>query len=277
MVKIVTDSTADLPRELAQQHGILVVPAILNFGLESFREGVDISTSEFFIRLASSPTLPTTSQPSVGEFIEAYTRASGDGEEILAIHLGSTFSGLFGAAKLAAEMAPQLRVTVFDSGLLSMGIGLMALEAAKAAQQGATIQDLLNLLNSMRPRTRVVAVLDTLEYVRRGGRLSRISATLGNILSVRPTIQAFDNGLHQLARTRHRQNSLNRLVQFAEEYAPSDHLIVLHAAALDTAKSIAERLAHLNSGAKPAIIEVGSVIGTHVGPGAVGFASVAKA
>jgi DegV family protein with EDD domain len=274
VVKIVTDSTADIPRELAHQHEILVVPAIVNFGLESFHEGVDISTSEFFTRLAASDALPTTSQPSVGEFIEAYTRACGDGEAVLAIHLASAFSGLFGAAKLAAEMSPQLPVTIFDSGLLSMGMGLMVLEAAKAAQQGATMSDLLGLLDSMRPRTRVIAVLDTVEYLRRGGRVTAIAATLGKILSIRPIIQAHDNQLSQLARTRHRQNSLSRLVQIAETYAPVDRFVVLHAAAPDAASSVADRLSHLNSGSKPAIIEVGSVIGTHVGPGAVGFACV---
>ena len=274
MVKIVTDSTADIPRELAQQHGVLVIPDIINFGLESFREGVDITTSEFFARLITSETLPTTSQPSVGEFMEAYASASGNGEEVLAIHLGSTFSGLYGTAKLAADSIPHVPVLVFDSGLLAMGMGLMVLEAAKAALRGATLTDLVSLLNRIKPRTRVIAVLDTLEYLRRGGRLSRVSATLGKILSVRPVIQVYENQLTQLARTRHRQNSLDRLVQFAEMHAPFDHLVVLHTAAQDAAESVADRLSHLNSGARPAIMEAGSVIGTHAGPGAVGFACV---
>ena len=276
MVKIVTDSTADIPSELAKQNGILVVPAILSFGLESFREGVDISTSEFFARLAASETLPTTSQPSVGEFMEAYASASGSGEEVLAIHLASAFSGLFGTAKLAAEMSPQVPITIFDSGLLSMGMGLMVLEAARAAQQGLAMNDLLRLLNSMKPRTRVIAVLDTLEYLRRGGRLTRVSATLGKILSIRPVIQVYDNQLTQLVRTRHRQNSLDRLLQIAETHVPFDRLVVLHAAAPDAASSVADRLSHLNSGSIPAIIEAGSVIGTHAGPGAVGFACITK-
>jgi DegV family protein with EDD domain len=275
VVKIVTDSTADIPRDLAQQQGVLVIPDIINFGLESFREGVDISKSEFFARLITSETLPTTSQPSVGEFMEAYASASGNGgEEVLAIHLGSTFSGLYGTAKLAADSAPKVPVTIYDSGLLTLGMGLLVLEAAKAARQGATLAEIVNMLDRMRPRTRVIAVLDTLEYLRRGGRLSRVSATLGKILSVRPVIQVYENQLTQLARTRHRQNSLDRLVQFAEMHAPFEHLLVLHTAALDAAASVADRLSHLNSGARPAIIEAGSVIGTHAGPGAVGFACV---
>jgi len=274
VVKIVTDSTADIPRDLAQQQGVLVIPDLINFGLESFREGVDLSTSEFFARLITSTTLPTTSQPSVGEFMEAYASASGDGEEVLAIHLGSTFSGLYGTAKLAADSAPNVPVTIYDSGLLTLGMGLLVLEAAKAAREGATLAELVNMLNRMRPRTRVIAVLDTLEYLRRGGRLSRVSATLGKILSLRPVIQVYENQLTQLARTRHRQNSLDRLVQFAEMHAPFEHLIVLHTVAQDAAASVADRLAHLNSGARPAIIEAGSVIGTHAGPGAVGFACV---
>ncbi|MDH7489816.1 MAG: DegV family protein [Anaerolineae bacterium] len=276
MVKIVTDSTADIPRELAQEHDIRVVPAIVNFGLESFREGVDISTSEFFARLVASPTLPTTSQPSVGEFMEAYAEAGRSGEPVLGIHLGSTFSGLFSAAQLASESMPERNVTVYDSGLLSMGLGLMVIEAAKAARKGARLEQLIRLLDSMKPRTRVIAVLDTLEYLRRGGRLSRISATLGRILSVRPVIQVFDNRLEQLARTRHRENSLRRLLEIAQAHAPFDHLVVLHAAAAEVADWLATHLSRLNSGVKPAIIEAGSVIGTHAGPGAVGFACVAK-
>jgi DegV family protein with EDD domain len=276
VVKIVTDSTADIPRELAQEHDIRVVPAIVNFGLESFREGVDISTSEFFARLVASPTLPTTSQPSVGEFMEAYAEAGRSGEPVLGIHLGSTFSGLFSAAQLASESMPERNVTVYDSGLLSMGLGLMVIEAAKAARKGARLEQLIRLLDSMKPRTRVIAVLDTLEYLRRGGRLSRISATLGRILSVRPVIQVFDNRLEQLARTRHRENSLRRLLEIAQAHAPFDHLVVLHAAAAEVADWLATHLSRLNSGVKPAIIEAGSVIGTHAGPGAVGFACVAK-
>lgn len=276
MVRIVTDSTSDIPRPMAEEYGIRVVPAIVNFGLESFREGVDLSPSEFFARLVASPTLPTTSQPSVGEFMEAYAEAGRSGEPVLGIHLGSTFSGLYDAARLASQSMPERAVTVYDSGLLSMGLGLMVLEAAKAARRGATVEQLLRLLDSLKPRTRVIAVLDTLEYLRKGGRLSRVSATLGRMLSIRPVIQVFDNRLDQLARTRHRMNSLNRLLEFAQTHAPFDHLVVLHAAAANAADWVAERLARLNSGVKPAIIEAGSVIGTHAGPGAVGFACITR-
>jgi len=276
LVRIVTDSTSDIPRELAREHGIHIIPAIVNFGLESFREGVDISTGEFFARLVASPTLPTTSQPSVGEFMQAYAEAGRSGEPVLGIHLGSTFSGLFSTAQLASESMPEHNVTVYDSGLLSMGLGLMVIEAAKAARQGAHLEQLIHLLDNLKPRTRVIAVLDTLEYLRRGGRLTRISATLGRILSIRPVIQVFENRLEQLARTRHRENSLRRLLEIAQTHAPFDHLVVLHAAAAEAADWIAARLAHLNFGAKPAIIEAGSVIGTHAGPGAVGFACIAR-
>lgn len=276
MVRIVTDSTSDIPRELAREHGIHVVPAIVNFGLESFREGVDISTSEFFTRLMATRTLPTTSQPSVGEFMEAYAQAGQGGEPVIGIHLGSTFSGLFSAAQLASESLAEREVRVYDSGLLSMGLGLMAIEAAEAARKGATLEQLIHLLDGLKPRTRVVAALDTLEYLRRGGRLTRISATLGRLLSIRPVIQVFDNRLEQLARTRHRQNSLRRLLEIAQTHAPFDHLVVLHTAATEVADWFATRLSRLNSGVKPAIIEAGSVIGTHAGPGAVGFACITK-
>lgn len=276
MVRIVTDSTSDIPRELAHEYGIHIVPAIVNFGMESFREGVDISTGEFFARLVASPTLPTTSQPSVGEFMQVYAEAGKGGEPVLGIHLGSTFSGLFGAAQLASESMPEHNVTVYDSGLLSMGLGLMVMEAAEAAHAGTPLEQLLHLLDRLKQRTRVVAVLDTLEYLRRGGRLTRISATLGRILSIRPIIQVFDNRLEQLARTRHRENSLRRLLEIAQTHAPFDRLVVLHTAAAEVADWFATRLAHLNFGTKPAIIEAGSVIGTHVGPGAIGFACITR-
>lgn len=276
MVRIVTDSTSDIPKDWAEELGIFVVPAIVTFGMESFREGVELSTSELYSRMVISPHHPTTSQPSAGEFMEAYSKASEGGHELFAIHLGSAFSGLINSARLGVEMMPQAPVTVYDSGLLSMAMGLLVLEAARAAKEGATRNELTALMDSLRPRTRVVAALDTLEYLRRGGRLSLFSATLGKILSIRPTIQVYESVLSQLARTRHRENSLHRLVQIAESRAPFERLVVLHTAAHETASRVAERLTHLNSGAKPAIIEAGAVIGTHAGPGAVGFACVSR-
>jgi len=276
VVRIVTDSTSDISREWAEQEGIFIIPALVIFGMESLREGVDLSTSELYSRMVTSPHHPTTSQPSAGEFMEAYTTASEGGHELFAIHLGSAFSGLFNTARLAAEMMPHVPITLYDSGLFTMGMGLLVLEAARAAREGATAKELTALLDGLRPRTRVVAVLDTLEYLRRGGRLSLFGATLGKILSIRPTIQIYESVLSQVARTRHRENSLHRLVQIAESHAPFERLVVLHTAARETASRIAERLAHLNSGVKPAIIEAGAVIGTHAGPGAVGFAGVER-
>ncbi len=276
MIRIVTDSTADIPRELAQAHGIAVVPAIVNFGMETFREGVDITRGQFYSRLMSTPDIPTTSQPSAGEFAEAYAYASRDGYEVLAIHLGSAFSGLFNTARLAAEMSPHIPVTLFDTGLLSMGSGLLVLEAAEAAEQGASLEQILETLSSMRRRTHVIATLDTVEYLRRGGRLTSLNAALARILSIRPVIHVYDGELQQLARTRHREASLRRVADIAAAFAPFDRFVVLHTAALEEASSFAERISYLNSGVKPAIIEAGSVIGTHTGPGAVGFACVTK-
>jgi DegV family protein with EDD domain len=276
MIKIVTDSTADIPLELAEENGILVIPAILTFGMQSFRDGIDITKSEFYLRLVTSPTLPTTSQPSVGEFAEAYEQAAAEADQVLAIHLGSAFSGLFETAQLTVQMHPDLPVTLFDSGLVTMGCGILALEAAHAASQGASLDEILAMLNDARPRTYVNAALDTLEYLRRGGRLSRISATIGRLLSVRPVIEIHENELLSVARTRHRENSLRRLLKIVESRAPLERLYAVHAADPETADWLAERAAHLNSGDKPAIIEAGSVVGTHAGPRAVGFAYMRK-
>lgn len=272
MIRIVTDSTADIPAELAEEHGIIVVPAIVNFGMETFREGSDITRAQFYSKLVSSPHFPTTSQPSAGEFAEAYVQASREGHKVLSIHLGAAFSGLFGAAQLAADMNPHIPVTLFDTGLLSMGTGLLVLQAAEAAQRGASLEEILEMLKSMRKRTHVVAALDTVEFLRRGGRITSLNAALARILSIRPVIHVHGGQLHQLARTRHRQRSLRRVVDIAKTFAPFSRIVVLHTAALQEAASVAERISHLNSGVKPAIIEAGSVIGTHTGPGAVGFA-----
>lgn len=276
MIRIVTDSTADIPEELAQEHDIVVVPAIVTFGTETFREGVDITRAQFYSKLVSSPHFPTTSQPSAGEFAEAYARAGREGHDVLGIHLGSTFSGLFGTARLATEMNPDIRVTLFDTGLLSMGTGLLVLEAARAARRGASLGAILEMLHSMRRRTHVIAALDTVEFLRRGGRLTSLNAALARILGIRPVVHVHEGMLEQLARTRHRASSLQRLVEIADAFAPMAHLVVLHTAAVDEASAVAEKLSHLNSGVKPAIIEAGSVIGTHTGPGAVGLACVTE-
>ncbi len=276
MVRIVTDSTADIPEDLAQEYDIAVVPAIINFGMETFREGVDITRSQFYSKLVSSPHFPTTSQPSAGEFAEAYAHASRDGHEVLAIHLGAAFSGLFNTARLAAEMNPRTPVTLFDTGLLSMGTGILVLEAAQAAKRGDSLDEILEMLKALRPRTHVIAALDTVEFLRRGGRLTHFNAALAKILSIRPVIHVHEGQLNQMARTRHREASLQRLVEIVGTFAPFGQLVALHAAAPEEAALIAERTSHLNSGHKPAIIEAGAVIGAHIGPGALGFAWITK-
>ncbi len=177
---------------------------------------------------------------------------------------------------ITGSMGQALAVGLVGLAWYTLILGLPIVVVYVLVQRyGASRQGRIGL-DRLKQRTRVVAVLDTLEYLRRGGRLTRISATLGQILSIRPVIQVFDNRLEQLARTRHRENSLRRLLEIAQTHAPFDRLVVLHTAAAEVADWFATRLAHLNFGAKPAIIEAGSVIGTHVGPGAIGFACITR-
>ena len=275
-VKIVTDSTADLPPGLAEKLGIVVVPLCVKFGTDVYRDGVDLQADEFYRRLVSSPSLPATSVPPPGVFVEAFTRASKGGNSVLSIHLSSKLSGTFECARLASGDLRDARVEVVDSETVSMGLGLIVIKAAEEARAGGSLDEvMLSVRNSMN-RCHVIGALDTLEYLQKGGRIGRAAAFLGNVLNVKPLLSVRDGEVHPLERVRTRRRALDRICELALELQPFDEVAVLNSAAAEEADRVASCLA----GVFPPVLihrsSFGPVLGTYVGPGAVGIAVLQK-
>ncbi|HXN58707.1 MAG TPA: DegV family protein, partial [Candidatus Angelobacter sp.] len=216
MVRIVTDSTADLTPEQQRTAGITVVPLNVHFGDEVFRDHVDLSTDEFFRRLKAAPQLPRTSQPSVGAFEEAYRSLRQGGDDIVSVHLSSKVSGTYNSALMAAQSVGEGKIDVVDSLSTSMALGFMALEGAKLARAGRDRQSVTERLQSLVPKARVICVVDTLTYLERGGRIGKARALLGSLLNVKPILQLKDGEVVPLGRARGRPQALSRLVELLE-------------------------------------------------------------
>ena len=271
MVRIVTDSTADLTPEQQRAAGITVVPLNVHFGDEVFRDHVDLSTDEFFRRLKASSQLPHTSQPSVGAFEEAYRALLEGGNEIVSVHLSSKVSGTYNSALMAAQSIGGGKIDVVDSLSTSMALGFMALEAANLARAGRDRQTVAGCVQGLVAKARVICVVDTLTYLERGGRIGKAAALLGSLLNVKPILQLKDGEVVPLGRARGRPQALNRLVELLERDGKVSRLAIMHGAAQADAEQLRERVASTYPGVDIQLTEIGAVLGTHTGPGVIGF------
>jgi DegV family protein with EDD domain len=272
-VGFVTDSTSDIPSSLAEQYGIEVVPALINIKGQSFTDGLEISREEFYTRLPSLSPLPTTSSPSVGSFRERYEKLLTAGaDSIVSIHPPDVLSGIFNAARLAAQDFGQ-RVKVLDSGQLSLGLGYQVLLAAEAAAQGALQDEIQNLLESVYKRVRVIALLDSIEYVRRSGRVSWAAATIGGVLHLHPLIDLRYGIAHRSGYTRTRQQGVERLLELLNSWGFLERLAVLHTNAESAAREVLD-IVKSKVAVPPLLVNVTTAIGTHVGPNGLGLAAV---
>ncbi len=267
-VRIVTDSVADLPPQLVGCLGIRVIPLLVNFGEESFRDGVDIGPDEFYRRLAAGGTYPTTSVPPPEAFLEVYRELAREGAEILVVTLSSRLSGTCEVARQAAtEMVGGCRIEVIDSGQAIAAEGLVVISAARAARQGAGLDEVIALVRYNLGRVAMRATFDTLEYLARGGRIGRAQALLGSVLHVNPVIGLRDGEVYPYGRERSRQRAINRLYEFAAGYRNIEAAAVEYATALPEAEALAERLARLVDRDRIMVTQASPVIGTHTGPG----------
>jgi DegV family protein with EDD domain len=275
-VRIVSDSTCDLPAEYVQRHGITVVPCIVNLGARSVRDIVDISREEFYRAMPEMADVPHTSGPPVGAFAEAFANAGRDGAEVVSLHPPAALSGIFNTARVAAENAglPPGRVHVIDAGQLSMGLGWLAIMAAELAEQGRTAIQILEQLARLRARTYVYAALDTLRYLRHSGRVNWAQASLGSLLQIKLLVELHAGNLVSFDRVRTRARSLERLVEGLRALGPLDRLAIMHTHALEAAAALQHSLAGLAAFSDVPIVEATPAIGTHIGPRAVGFAAV---
>ena len=275
-VKIVTDSAADLPPALAARWGIHVVPLRVEIDGQSYRDGVDLSGEELYRRMRASRNLPTTSQPALGELQQIYQTLTADGSDVVSVHLSSGLSGTYNVAALAAE-DDSLRpgaVRVVDSQALSMCVGWIALLGAQAAQAGADATAVVALMDELRGRVRILGVLDTLDYVQRGGRLGLASAFLGTMLSIKPILHMKEGTAAPMERVRTWARAMQRLVELTAGFGPLQALAVMHGDAPAQAAQLADMLAPLYPRADIVLTHIGAGLGVHVGPGAVGLGCV---
>lgn len=275
MIFIVTDSTSDLPKEIVETYAIRVVPAVLILSGEAYEDGVHLSREEFYRRLPDLDQLPTTAAPSGGKFQQVYQACFDAGaSHVISIHVASTLSGMYTSALVGAESFNG-RVTVIDSGQLSLGLGFQVMAAAEAVAAGASIGEVLEAVQQTRNRLHVVAMLDTLEYLRRGGRVSLIKAGLGAMFRVRLFIELHDGKLNFLEQVRTRKKAIARIWDLVVSLGKIERFALLHAAAEEEAQQLVQMLS-LDLPESAMVVNVNTVIGTHVGPGALGFAAIIK-
>ncbi|HJM75770.1 MAG TPA: DegV family protein [Dehalococcoidia bacterium] len=275
-VRVVTDSTADLPAGLAAERRIEVVPLTVLFGDEQFRDGVDITASEFYARLARAAELPTTSQPPPALFREAYERLIADGAtEILSIHVSGKLSGTLDSARQGAQ-GLDARIVHVDSQMASLAVGIGVLRAADAIADGASLDEAAAVVETQFGRTHVYIVLDTLEYLRRGGRLGRASAVIGTMLKVKPVLSFVDGEVAQLARGRTQAKALEVSLKLAAEQAPFEYMTMMHTSSRDGVDALLDRLKSASPDATVVNGQMGPAIGVHAGPRTLAFAVVSS-
>jgi DegV family protein with EDD domain len=269
-VAIVTDSTADLPTELAASHSITVVPLTLNLDGQSLLDGVDIKADDFYRRLPALTTHPTTSQPSPGRFAEAYSALLADHDSVISVHISEKLSGTYASALQAANMTDPKRVRVVDSQLVSMSLGLITLTASAMASKGADVEAIESKVLNMRPHLQTYFSVATLEFLRRGGRIGRAGALLGSVLQVKPVLCIREGQVTPLERVRTFERALNRIVELTREVDRGHGVCVIvgHADAQADAERIGRDLEPI---AETLMIQpLGPVVGAHAGPGVVG-------
>lgn len=274
-LRIVTDSTADIPPEFVERLNITVVPLVVLFGDEELQDGVDISSEKFFKRLVREPKLPTTSQPSVGTFRAVYEALLADGAtEILSIHLSSKLSKTIESARQAAEGFPEARIVLVDSRTASLALGLGVIAAAEAAHEGRTLDEVRALVEDHFRRTYTFILVDTLEYLRRGGRIGRAQELVGSLLQFKPLLSITDGEVVPIGRARTKQKALEELLRRAGALRPFQQAMVVHATTPDDLDYVVQRLHGMEPDMPITVGRATPVVGVHAGPGMIAFAVV---
>ncbi len=272
-LRIVTDSSCDLPADIVQSLNVTVVPCNVHFGDQVYRDGVDIKAAEFYQRLATGGVHPTTSQPSVGAFVEAYQRLGKETNEVLSLHLSSKLSVTSHSAELAKqEVKSGPRIEVVDSLTVSLGLGILVREVAKMARDGATLADAMAFLKRELPNARSYCTVDTLTYLVRGGRASRLQGFFGGLLDIKPIIEVRDGETHPVDRVRTRRKAMARFAEIVAAAKGVRAVGVLHAASPEDGRALADLCAAHFSRDQMIVSEFSSVMGAHLGPKALGLA-----
>lgn len=275
-VRIVTDSTCDLPNEIVSQHFITVIPLTINVGDKSYMDGVDLTRSEFYAQLPTFNPQPKTAAPGPEVFMQVFERLADEGAQaILSIHISETLSATVNSARIAAEQFKRIPVTILDSGQLSLGLGLIVAHAAQLAAWGKESQGIISAVNDLMKRTYVFASLRTLNYLRRSGRMNFALATFGELIQLKPLLH-MNMGKATAHRTRTQKRSTARLLEWLSEYAPYEKLAILHAGVEDEAKALYHQARSYFPKSEVLIAQITPVLGAHLGIGALGFACISK-
>ncbi|HVP21541.1 MAG TPA: DegV family protein [Anaerolineaceae bacterium] len=274
-LRIVTDSACDLPAETIARYGIHVIPLYINVGNQGYLDGIEISREEFYTRLPFFSTHPSTAVPSTERFIAAYNALADEGaSEVLSIHVSTTLSGVLNVASVAAQETTSTHVTVFDSRQLSLGTGFLVETAAIMAAAGGSVDEILHTLNDQVKRIGVFAALDTLEFLKRSGRMNRYLAGLATLLQIKP-IMTMHDGKPGSERVRTQDRALKRVVEMLAAAGQLERVAMVHThASREILAELRSMAAHLLPQGPILTVDITPIIGAHIGPGAVGFAIV---
>ena len=278
MIKIVTDSTSDVSEDLIAQLGIAVAPAILEIDGKTYLDNVTLSREQFYRDLPSYRDFPKTAAAAVATFTDLYRAAKHDGaDEVISIHLSGKLSGMVNAARIAAtEMKDEgFTVHVIDSGSVSMGMGWQCIIAAQMAQQGAEVSTILQRLSDLASRTVIYLLFDTLKYLRKGGRVSALTAGVGDLMQIKLLLEIKEGALNQLDRVRLRARGLDRLVDLAQAHGKAERMAIAYTGTATDKDllTLQERIASLCAEPTP-VYRVSPVLGAHFGPGGLGVIMV---
>ena len=277
MIKIVTDSTAGLPEALIREHDIRIIPLYVHFGEQAFKEGIDITTEQFYERLRTSASLPTTSQPSVGEFHEVFKELIDAGHEVLALTISSKLSGTWNSAMGALEMLPGAPISVVDSLCTSLAMYMLVKSALERIAAGATRQDVAAHLEELKGRLNILFVVDTLEYLAKGGRIGNARAFMGTLIKIKPLLLLENGAIEPCEQVRSKGKALARMLELVEQKVAGQgaqaHVAIAHGMALDEALAFRKEVVARLGCAEPPVSEVGTVLGAHLGPGVVAIAA----
>jgi DegV family protein with EDD domain len=274
---IVTDSGVNIPTSVQEEYGIHIVPLKVIFDGQTFRDGADITPAQFYEKLRAAPELPTTSQPSSGDFVEVYSRLSEEVDAIVSIHLSEDLSGTVKSALAAQQLVNHVPIEVIDSRSASLGLGFVVMAAARAAQDGKSLPEVVAAARELIPRINVMFVVDTLKYLHMGGRIGGASAMLGTALKIKPLLHLYEGEVNPLERVRSKCRATERMLAIMAERLAAEqdggvlHAAVVHADRPDEAKELKEQVQSRFEPHELYLAELTPAIGTHVGPGTIGL------
>ena len=272
-IAVVTDSTSDLPVDITEQHGITIVPLNVHIEDETYLDGITISADEMYRRLPDQKVIPTTSAPSVGSFIEVYEKLSKSHDAVISIHLSSKLSLTHNSAvQAAADLNKKgAKIEVVDTEQASMALGWIAVHVAEKIALGGSLEEVVALAKSASKRASFIGMVDTLEYLIRGGRIGKAQGLVGSMLRIRPILTLIEGVAHPAGRVRNRKKGIARLKEMVAETAPLDKLAVLYTTDKEDAEKIADAVAEHNPEGRPIVAQLGPVVGNYLGPGTLGL------